>query len=166
MSDFIESLVDKISAYNIFNYLVPGAAFAVAFVYVSPVTLFSGNVIIDVVVVYIIGMILSRVGSLVIEPLFKWLRIVKYGDYEDFLAAEKKDSKLITLLQESNTYRTMTAVFLVLILVKIGMLLLRSYPSLGLYFDWLLPIGLLALFALSFRKQSTHIRKRVNSAKD
>jgi len=166
MDNLIESLFDKISAYNIFNYLLPGVVFAAAFRDISRHTFFSGNVIVDVVVTYFVGMVLSRVGSLVIEPLFKWMRIVKYAKYEDYLSAEKKDSKLNPLLQENNTYRTLTAVFLVLLLMKIGISFQQSHPGLRLHFDWVWPIALFVLFALSYRKQTAYIRKRANSAKE
>ena len=165
MSDLIESLVEKVSAYSIFNFLLPGVIFATTFELITQFTVFTGNIIVDIVITYFTGMVLSRIGSLVVEPIFKSIRIIKFAQYEDYLTAEKKDSKLITLLQENNIYRNMTTVFLTLLIVKIGMPIQQNFPNFHLYFNWVWPIALLFLFAISYRKQTAYIHKRITTNK-
>lgn len=165
MSDVIESIIEKVSEYHIFNYLLPGAVFVAAFGHVSGHTLFSGNLVVDLVVVYFAGMTLSRVGSLVIEPVCKWTRIVTYANYNDYLEAAKRDTTIPTLLQENNTYRTLTATFLALLLVKIALYFQDRFTSTNLHLNWMWLIALLLLFLLSYRKQTAYIRKRVNQTK-
>ena len=165
MSDVIESLAEKLSAYQVFNYLLPGAVFAATFGLVSRYNILVGNVVVDVIVIYFVGMALSRIGSLVIEPIFKSLRIVTYANYDDYLEAAKSDPTIPTLLQENNTYRTMTATFLSLLFVKIALSVQQHWAGTNLHLDWVWPIALLLLFALSYRKQTAYIRKRVSHMK-
>ncbi len=160
MSDLIDTLVEKISDYNIFNFLLPGAVFAGSYELITKQSIFSGNIIFDVVIVYFAGMVISRIGSLIIEPLCKLMHILEFAKYEDYVKAERNDPKLITLLQDSNVYRNMTTVFLVLLLIKILIPLYRDYQSLHTYLDWGWPILLVILFTISYRKQTSYIRKR------
>jgi hypothetical protein len=160
MSDLIETLVEKISAYNVFNFMLPGAIFAGSYELMTKQSIFSGNIFLDVVIVYFAGMVISRIGSLIVEPLFKLTHILKFAKYEDYVTAEKKDPKLITLLQENNVYRNMTTVFIVLLLVKILIPLYRNYQFLHVYLDWACPILLIMLFTISYSKQTSYIRKR------
>lgn len=165
MSDLIESVIEKVSEYNIFNYLLPGAVFTAAFGYLSGHSLFTGNLVVDLVVVYFAGMTLSRVGSLVIEPICKWMRVVTYANYDDYLAAVKLDAMIPTLLQENNTYRTLTATFLALLLVKSALYFQDQLADVNLHLNWIWLIALFVLFLLSYRKQTAYIRKRVVRAK-
>lgn len=165
MSNLIESMAEKVSAYQIFNFLLPGAVFVAAFGHVSGHALVSGNVVVDLIVVYFTGMTLSRVGSLMIEPICKWTRIVTYANYEDYLEAVKRDAIIPTLLQENNTYRTLAATFLALLFVKIALYFQSRLTSTNLHLNWLWLIALFVLFLLSYRKQTAYIRKRVNRAK-
>lgn len=101
-------------------------------------------------------MVASRLGSLLIEPLYKKLRIVKYASYEDFKNAEKtKDKdKLNLLLEQNNMYRTMVGVFIISI---VGKPLVPFMTKNALVFF----IILIVIFSLSYRKQTSYIRKRV-----
>lgn len=165
MSEMFESICEKISAYHVFNYLLPGAVFVSAYRLVSAQTLIFGNVIVDIITIYFAGMVLSRIGSLVIEPICKRLHFVTYASHGDFVDAEKKDEAIHTLLQENNTYRTLAATFLALVLIKIAIFAQQRWPEFNLHVDWVFLLGLLGLFLLSFRKQTAYIRSRINRIK-
>ena len=71
MDSIFEKIVDRISSYNLFNYALPGTIF----VYTSK-CLLNKNILVNswienFILCYFIGMILSRIGSLIIEPLLK-----------------------------------------------------------------------------------------------
>ena len=68
MADPIGALAEKVSEYNLFNYLVPGSVFLVAWRYVSGAVPFENNLLLFLLTAYFIGMVLSRIGSLIIEP--------------------------------------------------------------------------------------------------
>ena len=163
MGDPLGALAEKISEYNLFNYLLPGSVFLVAWRYVSGAVPFENSVMLFLIAAYFLGMVLSRIGSLIIEPALLWAHFVRFCDYGDFVRAEVMDPKLTTLSQENNTYRSLTAVFCVLLVAK-GALLLR--PRFSLWdktAGWSCLFGLLLLFAFSHRKQCRYIVKRVGA---
>ncbi|MFZ0774765.1 MAG: hypothetical protein WCA49_13280 [Candidatus Sulfotelmatobacter sp.] len=165
MADAIGTLAEKLSEYNLFNYLVPGSVFMIALRYVAGAIPFENSVVLFLLTAYFVGMALSRIGSLVIEPVLLWTRLLVLCDFGEFVRAEKNDPKIRTLLQETNAYRTMAAVFAALLLTK-GALALRPRFA---YFDqiagWTCPVVLLLLFAFSHRKMCAYIAKRVGAAK-
>ena len=65
----MEDLLAKISSYNFFNFLFPGVIFAVIAERVTSYTFLHNNLVIDFFVCYFIGLTISRVGSLLLEPL-------------------------------------------------------------------------------------------------
>lgn len=161
MADFTESLIEKVSSYNIFNYLFPGGVFLASYERVSGNDIFSGNVVVDILIAYFAGMVLSRIGSLTVEPFLKWTGFVKFCGYSDFVAAEKVDNKLTTLSQENNTYRTLTAAFMCLVAGKALMCIVSNVPKLDTLLDWAWPAVLMLLFAFAYRKQTAYIVSRV-----
>lgn len=70
----MKDLLDKLSSYNIFNYLLPGVLFAGMSKSVSGYDLVQENLLVGVFVYYFIGMVISRLGSLLVEPLLKKAR--------------------------------------------------------------------------------------------
>lgn len=111
---------------------------------------------------YFAGQVISRLGSIIIEPWFNKWKIVKYAPYSDFLKAEKVDEKIPELLADNNMYRTFVAVFMLIVLLEIAHLI----PAVDefMHSEWIvlvLLVGLLLLYIFSFRKQTGYIRKRV-----
>jgi hypothetical protein len=161
MKEFIESLAEKISAYNIFNYLFSGALFFVGLDFLSPQPLPQCNAVVSLLVAYFAGMTLSRVGSLVIEPFLRKIRFVRYCDYGDFVKAELADPKVATLSQENNTFRTLIAVFVGLLVAEVVMAIMQKHPEAQSVMEWAWPMALLCLFLFAYRKQTAYIVKRV-----
>ena len=162
----MENLLDRLSSYNLLNNLLPGILFLVLIDVLEIVDIDESNLYMMLFGGYFAGMVISRIGSVVIEPWFKWWKIVRYAKYEDFLKAEAKDTKIPTLLSESNMFRTFVAMFLLLLVLFVVCL----SPSVK---DWLRTpcaimlaiVLLLILFVVSYRKHATYIRKRVENAK-
>jgi hypothetical protein len=161
MKELIESLAEKVSAYNIFNYLFPGAVFLVGLGFLSPQPLPQCNAVVCLLVAYFAGMTLSRVGSLVIEPFLRKIRFVRYCDYGDFVKAERADPKVATLSQENNTFRTLIAVFFGLLAAEVGIAISQKYPEAQCVLEWAWPIAFLCVFLFAYRKQTAYIVKRV-----
>ena len=65
---FIESLLEKLSSYNLLNNLLPGAIFCYLLKTIVNIDI-SNNIVEDLFVYYFIGMIISRIGSIIIEPI-------------------------------------------------------------------------------------------------
>jgi len=158
------SLIEKLSSYNLFNYLVPGAVFAALSGQLTSYSLIQSDLALGVFVYYFAGLTISRFGSLILEPILLRVRFVSFAEYRAFVEASKADSKLETLLEANNTYRTFAALFLLL-------LGLKAFEALQNRVEWFhrngltaLIVLLLALFLFSFRKQSTYITKRVGQS--
>lgn len=156
-------IIDKISQYNFFNYLYPGILFflfAPELYGVNLLDFFRDNIVASLFLAYLIGSILSRIGSLAVEPILKKFKFVKFADYSDFLVASRKDSKLNILSQENNTYRTLIALFVSLTLLHLLEDLLFHYLDSELTF-FIFIILLALLFMFSYRKHTKYIKKRV-----
>lgn len=115
----MNDLLAKLSSYNLFNYLVPGVLFAVLATEATPYHLLQKEIVIGLFVYYFLGMIVSRFGSLVIEPILKGASFVRFGEYADFVAATRNDPKAEVVLESSNTYRTLCSLFALLLLLKV-----------------------------------------------
>jgi len=158
------NIVDKLSSYNLFNYLLPGVLFVVLAAVITNYNLIQNNILLGAFLYYFIGLIVSRFGSLALEPILKWIGFVRFAGYNDFVTALKKDEQITLLSEVNNTYRTLASLVMLL-----GML--RLYQNLDEKFklnhEWsMLILGavLLALFLFSYRKQTTYIRQRVSRA--
>jgi hypothetical protein len=165
MSDAIGTLAEKISEYNLFNYLVPGSVFMIALRYVAGVIPFENNVILFLLTAYFAGMALSRVGSLILEPVLLRAHLVSLSDFSEYVRAEKNDPKIATLLQEANAFRSMSAVFATLLLAKGALLLRPRFAHSDQIAAWICPAALLLLFMFAYRKMFRYIKQRVEAGK-
>jgi hypothetical protein len=159
----LKELIDKLTSYNLFNYLFPGVVFGFLAEKLLGYSLFQNNLVVDAFIFYFIGMVISRFGSLFLEPLLKKIRIVKFADYHDFVRVSAIDPKLEILSEANNSYRTISSMFVLLAVLMPYRLILQHFkisPTMNRYFIVLLLSG---LFILSFRKQTQYITKRIES---
>jgi len=160
----MKELLDKLSTYNIFNYLFPGVLFVVILSKISNYNLLQEDIITGAFIYYFIGLIVSRVGSLCIEPFLKWIKFIKYSDYKKYLSASKEDSKIELFSEINNMYRTLCSLFLLLLLIKIYETYLAGLKFFESYDSILIVLLLLLIFLFSYRKQTKYISKRVESS--
>ena len=161
----MKELLDKLSSYNIFNYLLPGILFSVLVSKMTELELIQKDLVVGVFVYYFIGLIVSRFGSLIIEPLLKKLKFLKFADYKDFVQASSKDEKIEILSEANNMYRTFIATFILLGLVKLYYLIANKWTFINENSDWILILLIAGMFLFSHRKQTNYITKRINSQK-
>ncbi|QNR24883.1 hypothetical protein [Croceimicrobium hydrocarbonivorans] len=159
----MKELLDKISSYNLFNYLFPGVVFCIIVSKWTDVNLIQKDIITGAFLYYFIGLIVSRIGSLVVEPILKRLKFVEFAPYKDYVKVESEDKKLETLSESNNMYRTLIALFL-LILISKSYLLIAKYFGWALQVHWsIISIGLLAMFLFAYRKQTKYITQRIKA---
>jgi len=159
----MKEILDKISSYNLFNYLLPGVLFVVISNKFTDYNLILDNEIIGVFVYYFIGMIVSRFGSIIIEPILKITSFVKFADYKLFVSASKKDDKIELFSEVNNTYRTIIAmVFLLLVLKAYNYLQVICCISENSSF-LIAMVLILAMFLFSYRKQTSYLTKRIEA---
>ena len=158
----MDRFLEKLSAYQFLNYMIPGTLFLVLVDVLDIYDLPLENVLLMLFGGYCSGMVLSRIGSLLLEDcLKKWKFIVfaQYGDYKD---AESKDPKVGVLSTENNMYRTFLATFLML-LVLFGLHLIPCVNEF-MHSPWMALISIVLLtllFLFAYRKQTSYVRKSV-----
>lgn len=158
----MEKLLEKISAYQFLNYLIPGLIFVYSIEYLGIYDLQEDNLFLMLFGGYFAGMVMSRVGSLLFEKYLRKWKFVVFAPYDGFKEAESKDSKITILSTENNTYRTLLATFTVLFLAY-G---LSLFPCVADFMHskwmWLIVLALLCvIFLFSYKKQTSYVRKSV-----
>lgn len=159
----MDKILEKISSYNILNNLLPGAIYCYLLELLCNVRLVNDSIVENVFVYYFVGMVISRIGSIVIEPICKKIKFVNYASYCLYVDAEKKDKKIEPLLETSNTYRTMAALCIVLLLSILVVFLYRNFDFFKAMWKYLMIGVLLVLFGASYKKQTKYIKERVES---
>lgn len=96
----MEQLLNKLSSYEIFVNFVPGCLLSWLLKILYDIEIISQstdatNVVSQFCVWYLIGLIVNRIGSAGIEPIYKKIGIVEFASYEEFIQAEKEDKKLL-----------------------------------------------------------------------
>ena len=114
----MEKLLEKLSSYNIFNYLFPGMIFCILLEKTTSYSIIQENIVIDVFLAYFIGLLISRISSLIIEPLLKKVKFVKFAEYKDFVLASENDSKIELLSESNNMYRVFISLFFLLLIIS------------------------------------------------
>lgn len=159
----MKDLLDKISSYNLFNYLLPGILFVCISKYLTNYNFIQDNDFIGAFLYYFIGMVISRFGSLFIEPCLKKISFLKFVDYKSFVAASQKDEKIELFSEVNNTYRTITAMFIFLLILKIYNYI-EVYLNIPKDLTYLIvSIVIFLLFLFSYRKQTNYITKRIEA---
>ena len=159
----MKELLDKLSSYNVFNYLLPGILFAYLVDSISSYILLQTDIVIGLFLYYFLGLIISRIGSLLVEPFLKMIRFVKFAPYADFVAACKSDPKIELLSEANNMYRTFCAMLLLLGVIKSYDCLSQNYPILTTLAPYVSIAALLVLFLFSYKKQTEYIQHRVTA---
>lgn len=162
----MEAFLTKLSSYNFINYIFPGVVFKYFCTVILNIELLNQCTEIEkLFIYYFIGLCISRVGSLILEPFVKWIKFIKYAPYTDYLAAKEKDKDINILLEVVNTYRTLVALFLILMIICIYIKLKCvnlyncSYICEGLFTSVLFSI----CFLVAYRKQVKYIKMRIEN---
>ena len=165
----LHQLIDKISQYNFLTNILPGAVLIMTLKYfVGYNFIIDGNWFLTGVMFYFAGVVCNRFSSLLIKPMLEALHIVRPLPYKDYIAGEKKDTKILTLNTDNNAYRAYIAVFCISLLAYLYKHLL-SRINFFIDYQWPIVIVLLILlFVFSYRKQTKYIKDRIeaNSRKD
>ncbi len=162
----MKDILSKISSYNLFNYLLPGIIFAVLAERITVYKIIQSDIIVGLFLYYFLGLVISRIGSLIIEPAMKKVSFVKFASYKDYVSVSAKDPTLETLSEVNNMYRTLCALFLMLLATKAFESITMCVNMSGKISAYILFVVLLVLFALSYRKQTKYITKRIEAGKD
>ena len=161
------NIFGKLGSYQLLVNLLPGAFFVLALNFFFGLTLPLANIVEDILAYYFIGIIINRVGSLIVEPAIKNLGFIK-EDKEDpdtnFIKAEKVDAKISTLLETHNMIRSLlTSVLLIPVVRGVIEIYLRC-QWFSMNWEWFAIAFLVCLFLFSYKKQTNYINKRIKEA--
>lgn len=159
----MKEVLDKISPYNIFNYLLPGVLFIAISESFTKFSFVQGDIFIKVFVAYFIGLIISRFGSLILEPFLRKVTFLSFVDYSIYISATKKDQKIDVLSEQNNMYRSICSMFILVILLMVAEVVMDRYPSLLLTGPYVLVVMLLGMFLSAYKKQTAYIVKRIKT---
>ena len=162
----LTKLIEKLSSYQILNYLIPGSVFCVLLKHLVEYDIIHFSMVENVIICYFVGMVNSRLGSLILYPILKKTKFIKEAEYPDFVAAEKKDSKVTILSDINNVFRSFTNVML-LLLCSLGIKNIDCISNFVIgNIDWIAIISLFIIFLFSVRKQTKFVRNRVEANKE
>lgn len=161
----MNDLVRLVDEYKIFNYLVPGI--------ITSFSLGDGtfyekiakqDVLVEFFMLYFVGLVASRLGSLFVDGILRKTKIVQFVDYGDYIEAAKRDDKIVKFSQENNMYRTFVATFAVVLIVNFGYRVFGNNLTTGResLVCLLGTLGILALMVFSYKKQTGYVVKRIN----
>ncbi|MEF4463037.1 phosphohistidine phosphatase [Escherichia coli] len=157
----MDGLWEKISSYNIFNNLFPGALFVYFLERFTNVIISTDDVIKNFVLYYFVGLVVGRIGSTVFEPILRFMRVVRFSPYSEYINACQHDGKIEVLQEVANMYRTLFSMSLLLLgaLYYADLFTEKGYvASKGI-------CGAIAIiFLVSYIKQIRFIIKRVDKA--
>jgi len=156
----MKDLLDKLTSYNIFNYLFPGILFVVLIKPTAGYNFIQTDMVLGAFLYYFIGMTISRFGSIVIEPILKKVRIVKFSDYSNFIKASKNDQKIELLSEVNNIYRTLISMLILVGLVNLYSAVIHINNTISLI---ILCVLITILYLYSYRKQTSFIVKRIDN---
>lgn len=178
MDEICRNILNKITSYDIFNNFFPGIIFCYLIEYITSLSLVADLDIWEKIFVYYFwGMVISRIGSLIIEKLLMFIKVknketnekenfLVFEPYERYSEAAENKPIIEKLSEINNTYRTFSTVFALAILFKLyDLLLLEKCNKLSIQMNAVLSILILillfSLFIASYRKQTNYIRNRV-----
>lgn len=161
--EILKLIIDKLSQYNFLTNILPGTVLCIILKYFVGYDLIPDDFYQAGIVFYFVGMVNSRVGSLVIEPILKAISWVKFAPYSEFLRAEKEDAKLTILSQENNVFRSYISLMFISIL---GYIYKNCSLDLRLSLNnesLVIIVILFVLFLFAYKKQTSFVRKRVEN---
>jgi hypothetical protein len=162
----MEKIFDKLSSYNVLNNIIPGAAFFWLCKLFRIVILPTSSTIENLLIYYFCGMVVSRIGSLVVEKVCIEVKFVSYAPKKDYIDAAKKDELIPKLLETSNLYRTCAGMSLMIAICKLYINIAHQFILYREITFWVVIILMFVLFVCSFRKQTNQILSRVHASKE
>lgn len=160
MTDFL----NKLSSYNLFNNLLPGILFIVLLNHFTEYKIPQENLLINVFLYYFIGMTISRISSITIEPFLQKVKFVTFRNYQLFVNASKKDDKLEILVETNNKFRVLLTTVILVIFSKLFYSVNLNCINFSVNTQqYLLLIFISLIYLFAYRKQTNYVIKRIDA---
>lgn len=162
--DSVKYLIDKLSQYQLATNILPGMVLCAMLQYVVGYDILtSDKIYIQGIIVYFVGVMNNRFGSIVIEPLLKSIKLLDKAKYDEFVKAELKNEKVRILNMEGNAFRSYSAT-MALTLIAMLFKYLTNLLECPVVYQYIIAIFLLLfLFIASYIKQTKYVKDRVEA---
>ena len=152
-------MLGNISAYDFLTNFLPGLVLVSLCSRILGLPWVQGELVADIGIYFFVGVVVSRLSSLIVEPVLKLSRFVEFGEYTHFLMAEKRDSKIHTMLEVQNFFRALfTAQLCFWFVVAYEAFYNSNQIDRGPFF--LILISTITML-LAYRKQAEYLKKRI-----
>ena len=161
----MEKILEKITRYNLFNNLLPGIIFIFLIRETTKLEFIlniGSNIFDYLFIAYFIGLVISRFGSLIIEPSLRKIKFITFSDYKSYLEAVKKDKKIEIINEENNSYRSYISLFTLFFIFHVVIFTINCFDLNVENMIFYISIILFILFVFSYKKQTDYIRGRIN----
>lgn len=163
MKDLVKELLGKFTRYDWFTTLIPGV-FCMAVGARLGILSFNSNSLLERFgMVFFLGLISSRIGASMIEPIFKIKRFKLWGKYEDYMTFRAKDEKGADMLvTNANWFRSLMGMVILLLAISSVNYVWGKVGWGAVSKRWVSLLGLLILFGDSYRRQLGFMLGRIN----
>lgn len=152
MEKLFETIIGKISRYEIITNLIPGTLLLFILSLIGFDILFD-NVVLNIISSYYVGLVNNRFSSLCIEGVMRKFKWVEWRDYNKYNKAKAARPFIATLQETANQFRAFTSMF-VLALLSVAYHSIQSVWPLAQKYGYIVILFLLfLLFIFSYRKQ-------------
>lgn len=159
----MSNIIEKLDSYQIMTNLLPGAFFGIMLRYLLELVLPTQNIGEEILAYYFMGLVINRIGSLIVVPILKKVKFIRESPYSDYLKAVKIDSKLDILSETNNYFRSVLTCFLLLPIVKLMRILIVNVNWIEKCWKGCAMVFLIVLFLFAYRKQTDFVKKRVEA---
>lgn len=162
----MEKILEKLDSYRILNNLLPGIAMSFLCEKAWGITVVEGSFPENFFIYYFIGMVVSRTSSVVVEPICKAIKLVKYTSHDEYAKASKIDTMIKVLSESNNSYR---AIFTACLIALLGKLIIIICSTLNITLEavkLMLLLLVTVLFAAAYRKQTKYVVDRVRKTNE
>lgn len=159
----MDKFFDKISQYDLFVNLIPGYVLYY-FLLNSGYELKLGDALDKLIFCYVSGILISRLASVIVEPACKCLGVVKFATYEDYITASREDDKIAILSGINNLYRNFVATGAIIAIVLMIQDYFKRLPCNIVCIHIIAIVLIMGLLIISYRKQTSYVRRRVEHA--
>ncbi len=157
------NVIEKLDSYQIMTNLLPGALLGIALRFSFKLSLPTENIGEEILAYYFMGLVINRIGSLLVKPILVKAKFIQEISYSDYLKAVKVDVKLDVLSETNNFFRSILTCFLLLPIVGLMRMLIEKSNWAEKCWKGSVIVFLIGIFLFAYRKQTDIVKKRAET---
>lgn len=159
----MNNIIEKLDSYQIITNLLPGAFFGVFLRFFFELSLPTENIGEEILIYYFMGLVINRLGSLVVKPILEKLKFINEATYCDYLKAVSQDKELNILSQTNNYFRSILTSLLLLPIIGAMKELIINVNWISMNWKGCLIGVFIGIFLFAFRKQTCFVKGRIEA---